>query len=139
MKTEELESLSTCPGFVRGVLRLNPYPWADEIFRDMDERGASVAIRAANGVGKTMNVAGPAALWHCSVFPNSLTIVTSGTFRQVKEQLFPAIRSHAGKFKGWSFLETEVESHHGSRIYGFSTDEPGRFEGWHNENLLVIV
>jgi hypothetical protein len=139
MTPREAELLSTCAGFARGALQLQPYDWADAIFHDLDRRGAAVAVKACNGSGKTTVIGAGAALWHASVFPRSLTIATAGVFRQVKEQLFPAIRSHAHKFRGWSFLETEVEAHNGSRIYGFSTDEPGKFEGWHADNLLVIV
>jgi hypothetical protein len=125
-------------GFPRGVLQVDPYAWQESILWDLDEPGG-IAVRAANGVGKTTGIAAPAALWNAAVFAHSLTILTSGVFRQVKEQLFPAIRQHASKFCGWTFNETDVEAPNGSRIIGFSTDEPGRFEGWHNENLMVIV
>lgn len=139
LEPSHLEALGTCAGFVRGVLQIDSYPWVEAILRDLDQRGAAVVVKAANGSGKTQCVAAPAALWHASVYPGSLTIATAGVFRQVKEQLFPAIRSHAHKFKGWSFLETEVQAHNGSRILGFSTDDAGKFEGWHAENLLVIA
>jgi hypothetical protein len=139
LQPAEFEALSRCAGFVRGVLQVDSYQWAEHVFTDLDRRGTSVAVKAANGAGKTTCIGAPVALWHASVFPRSLTICTAGVFRQVKEQLFPAIRAHAHKFAGWSFLETEVTSHHGSRILGFSTDEPGKFEGWHADNLLVIV
>jgi hypothetical protein len=138
-ETERLELLATCAGFIRGALRLGSYPWAEAIFHDLDRRGAAVAVKAANGAGKTERVAAPVALWHASVFARSLTICTAGVFRQVKEQFFSAVRSHGHKFRGWQFNDCEVVTHHGSRILGFSTDEPGRFEGWHNENLLVIA
>jgi hypothetical protein len=139
LKTAELEALTTCLGFIRGALQLKSYPWAENIFADLDRRNAAVAVKACNGAGKTERLAAPVALWHASVFPRSLTICTAGVFRQVKEQLFPAIRTHAHKFVGWTFNECEVISHNGSRILGFSTDEPGKFEGWHSENLLVIA
>jgi hypothetical protein len=121
------------------MLQLDSYEWADRVFADLDKRGAAVAVRAANGSGKTCRIAAPVALWHASVFPGSLTICTAGVYRQVSEQLFPAIRSHAHKFPGWTFNECEVVTHHGSRILGFSTDDPGRFEGWHNDHLLMIL
>jgi hypothetical protein len=135
----QLETLATCAGFVRGVLRIESYQWAENIFADLDRRGSAVAVKAANGSGKTQFIAAPAVLWHASVFPHSLAIVTSGTFRQVREQMFPAIHAHAGKFRGWTFNGTEITAPNGSRIIGFSTDEPGRFEGWHNENLLIVL
>jgi phage terminase large subunit len=139
LKAAEIEALGTCAGFAMGVLRMQPYPWADRIFSDLDRRGAAVALRASNGSGKTTGIGAPAALWHASVFANSLCIVTAGVFRQVKEQFFSTIQAHAHKFPGWTFNECEVTGHNGSRILGFSTDDPGRFEGWHNDNLLVIV
>jgi hypothetical protein len=118
---------------------MESYPWAERVFFDLDRRGAAVALKACNGAGKTCRVAAPVALWHAAVFPGSLTITTAGVFRQVKEQLFPAIHAHAHRFTGWTFNECEVITHHGSRILGFSTDDPSRFEGWHNENLLMIL
>jgi hypothetical protein len=68
-----------------------------------------------------------------------LTVCTAGVFRQVKEQLFPAIHNFAHRFPGWTFNECEVVTHHGSRILGFSTEDPYKAEGWHNENLLVLI
>ena len=134
----ELEGLSSLNGFVRGLLQLDSYEWADRIFADLDRRGAAVAVKACNGAGKTCRIAAPVALWHASVFPGSLTICTAGVYRQVKEQLFPAIHAHAHRFKGWTFNECELVTHHGSRVLGFSTDEPGKFEGWHGQLLMIL-
>jgi phage terminase large subunit len=78
-------------------------------------------------------------LWHASVFPGSLIVVTAGVFRQIKEQFFPELRAYAKLFPGAVFLEASVTFRNGSRILGFSTDEPGNFEGFHNDHLLVIV
>lgn len=132
------DTLASPVGFARAALGLSLYDWQEFVLWDADEPGA-VVLRAANGSGKTTAIAGPLALWHAAAFPSSLCIVTAGVFRQVKEQLFPAIRQHAHRFGGWNFNETDVTAPNGSRVIGFSTDEPGRFEGWHNENLLVIV
>src|SRR5579862_7066981 len=103
LKRVELEALATCAGFARGVLNLRPYDWVDRIFADLDRREAAVAVKAANGSGKTTQIAAPAALWNASVFPRSLTVCTAGVWRQVREQLFPAIQAHAHKFPGWTF------------------------------------
>lgn len=78
LKPAQLETLATCAGFVRGVLGIQSYEWAERVFADLDKRGAAVAVKAANGSGKTQFVAAPAVLWHASVFPRSLAIVTSG-------------------------------------------------------------
>jgi hypothetical protein len=84
------------PGFAKAVLGLNLYPWEEKILWDLDTPGA-VALRAANGSGKTAVVGASAALWHASAFPGSLAICTAGVFRQVSEQLFVALHQHAGK------------------------------------------
>jgi len=135
---QQLDLLASPYGFARGILGLNLYRWQEDVMAALSPRNASVAVKAANGAGKSTLVGAPLAIWHAVAFPQSLSIVTAGVYRQVKEQFFPAIRQHAKLFPDWKFLDTEVETHTGSRIYGFSTDDPGRFEGWHNDNLLVI-
>lgn len=135
---DEMELVATPYGFAKAVLGMNLYPWQCDALAALDQRGSSVALKAANGSGKSSTVGAAAAIWNAAIFPGSLTIVTSGVYRQVKEQFFPAIRAHNSRFPDWSFLETEVETPTGSRIIGFSTDDPGRFEGWHNDNLLMI-
>jgi len=126
------------PGFAKAVLGLTLYPWQEKILWDLDTPGA-VALRAANGSGKTAVVGAAAALWHASAFPGSLAICTAGVFRQVSEQLFVALHQHAGKFPGAVFNQTDCTLPNGSKIFGFATDEAGKFEGWHNKNLLVIA
>lgn len=140
MLPEATEALLHLPyGFAMGVLGLDLYPWQIDALSAMDRRNSALAVKAGNGTGKTSRFAVPLALWHAAVFPNSLTLITAGVFRQVKEQAFPEIRRYQHLFPNWKFLETEVVTDTGSRIYGFSTDDAGRFEGWHNENLLMIV
>ncbi len=138
METEALKVLSTPHGFAVGLLQLETYPWLKAIYADINEPGA-VAVKACNGAGKTTRLAVPIALWHAIVFKNSLVVVTAGVFRQVKEQFFPELRRYAKHFNGAVFLDAAATLPNGSRILGFSTDEPGNFEGFHNEHLLVIV
>jgi hypothetical protein len=136
--TDAARLLASPYGFIRGVLRLTTYPWLDALYHDLDSPGA-VAVRVCNGAGKTTRISGPIALWHASVFPGSLVVVTAGVFRQIKEQFFPELRTYAKLFAGAVFLDASVTFSNGSRILGFSTDEPGNFEGFHNDHLLVIV
>lgn len=39
---------------------------------------------------------------------------------------------------GWTLNATDLTAPNGSKAIGFSTDEPNRFEGWHNDRLLMI-
>lgn len=107
--------------------------------------GPPVAIAAANGSGKTAKVVASAICWFLSKFPQGQVIVTSGSFRQVEKQLWPALRVHQRKFPGWTFLQTELKTPEGGFALGFSTDDPGRAEGWHpkingeTDPVLIIV
>lgn len=138
MSNQLADYLTTPVGFALGVLGQKLYPWQERVLWDLNLPGA-VALRAANGSGKTAVVGAAAALWHASAFPGSLTICTAGVFRQVSEQLFPALHRHAGKFPGGVFNSTDVTLANGSKIFGFATDEANKFEGWHNPHLLIIA
>ena len=132
--------LGTPGWFSREILRIKPYAWQDAVLWDTAVGGRPVALVAANGSGKTQCVAAPLILWHCAVFPKSQVVTTAGVFRQVKEQLWNTLRQAKPYLGGaWEINATDLSSPNGSRAVGFSTDDPGKFEGWHNENLLMIV
>ena len=134
--------LSKPAGFAVGYLGLKLHPWQLHVLFDLEEPG-SVALKAANGSGKTRNICAPLALWHTACHKNALTVITSGTWRQVKEQVFAAIKSHQSKWKGWQWNDSSVVAPNGSKIIGFSASESGRFEGFHalspDSPLLIIV
>ncbi len=132
--------LGTPVWFAREVLKLEPYGWQDKVMWDVAMADKPVALRAANGSGKTQNVAAPLILWHCACFPNSQVVTTAGVYRQVKEQLWGCLRSHKDKLgAGWSINQTDITAPNGSRAVGFSTEDSGKFEGWHNDHLMMIV
>jgi hypothetical protein len=84
------------------------------------------------------------ALWWVAVHRRGRVVITSKDSRQLDEQTYPALAKHAGKLPGWRFLSRSVESPTGGKIVLFTTDEPGRAEGWHKEDdidgpLLIIV
>lgn len=118
------------------VLRLGmiPYDWQAECLEAIglqEEGGPPVSIVAANGSGKTSNLVAPAVLWFLSRYPRGQVVVTSGSFRQVEKQLWPAMRVFSSRFPEWAFLQTELKTPEGGFALGFSTDQPGRAEGWH--------
>jgi hypothetical protein len=129
------------PGwFAREVLGFTPYEWQDKVMWDVATGSRPVTLRAANGSGKTQGIATVLLLWHCAVFPKSQVVTTAGVYRQVKEQLWGNIHSHADRLgKGWKLNETNLTAPNGSKAIGFSTDDPHKFEGWHNEHLLLIL
>jgi len=143
-KVKKLDpSVTDLENFSKQIFGLELYDWQKKAMKSVTGKGGKsrVAVRAANGSGKTTHLAAPAALWHSLIYPNSITITTSGVYRQVKEQMWPCIRSLAAKVKGWGIQvnQTDLVTSTGSRIIGFSTDDPGRFEGWHADNLMIII
>lgn len=125
--------------FANNILGLKLYPWQERVLWDVALGKKPVSLRAANGSGKTQCIALPLLLWHAAVFPYSQAVTTAGVYRQVKEQLWGTLNRYKDKLgPGWHFNATELNAPNGSRGIGFSTDDPGKFEGWHNENLLMI-
>ncbi len=139
----EEEGIAVTPMSVARALGLTPYGWQEDVMNSVVPMFSRTALRAANGSGKTDMVVAVLVLWHALAFKNSLTVLTSGVWRQVKEQLFPSIMRHSNKFPGWKFNATDFITPDGSRCIGFSTDDPGKFEGWHavchTESPLLIV
>ena len=142
---EQLKLISTPSGFCDGMLELEPYPWQVEVlnwFADIwgRQKGACVA---PNGAGKSANIIGPLALFWLCMAPRATVVITSADSRQIDHQIWPAIIKHREKFPTFKFQERHIVSPTGGEVVAFTTDEPGRAEGWHFEKpdkpLLMIV
>ncbi len=47
----------------------------------------------------------------------------------------PALAAHRCQIQAaWKFIDRHIETQNGGKIILFTTDEPGRAEGWHREN-----
>jgi hypothetical protein len=146
---EILEDLSKPSAFASNVLGINLYDWQRNVLRDLEPRDCRVALRAANGSGKTSTVISAILIWHALVYPRSIAVTTAGVFRQVESQLWPSLRNHIAKLGGaWEVTSGEIRYLHPngntSRIIGYSATDPGRAEGWHAEDheyhpLLMVV
>jgi len=146
---EILEDLSKPSAFASNVLGINLYDWQRKVLRDLEARDCRVALRAANGSGKTSTVISAILIWHALVYPRSIAVTTAGVFRQVESQLWPSLRNHIAKLGGaWEVTSGEIRYLHPngntSRIIGYSATDPGRAEGWHAEDheyhpLLMVV
>ena len=123
--------LATPAGFARGYLGIPLYPAQEAVLNDLAPLGARVSMRTCNESGKTQCVIAPFILWHASVFPRGLAVSTSGSWSQVTRQLAPRLRSFAAKFPAWTFNAETITSSSGPRWIGFSTNNPGRAEGYH--------
>ncbi len=84
------------------------------------------------------------ALGWLALFPQGRVVITTADGKQLDGQIMPAIQAHRDKFENWTFIEREVRNPVGGRITAFTTDDPGRAEGWHKVNdldgpLLIIA
>ncbi len=125
-------------------LGIKPYEWQKKVLAELDLKETRVALKAANGSGKTSVCAAAAVLWHMMRFPESLVVCTAGVWRQVEDQLWPCLRKFAsGLGEGWTVHNAEIRYGNGARAIGFSTSDPGKFEGWHrqgpSENLMMVL
>ena len=59
--------LATPLGFSK-LLDIDLHPWQSKVFLDVG-LGNRVALKAANGSGKTSCLAAPLVLWWCTVYP----------------------------------------------------------------------
>lgn len=131
--------------FAERVLKMKLYPKQREVLRALGASGCAVSFRSCNEGGKTTRVICAAILWHLAAYPAGRVISTSGSFRQIKDQLVPALHSYQSLFPTWTFLRTpRIETGNPKRYWeGYSTNEGGKFEGHHaggpDEPLMIIV
>jgi hypothetical protein len=146
---EVLQDIATPEGFARHVIGIKLYDWQRAVLRDLAKEQSRVALRAANGSGKTSTVIASILLWHCFCFKRSISVTTAGVFRQVESQLWPSLRNYVARLGGgWDVTSGEIRytdpQGDTSRIIGYSATDPGRAEGWHAEDhtkhpLLMVV
>jgi phage terminase large subunit len=122
------------------------YPWQIECLESIGLQefgGLPMSLVAANGSGKTAKVVALIIVWFFHRFPKGQLVLTSGSYRQIKSQVWPSIKIHARKYKGWRVLTDEMYTEDGGYGQGFSTNDPGKAEGHHpkinNEEDPVFI
>jgi len=105
---------------------------------------ARVSVVAGHGVQKTFTAA-HAALWFSYCWRPSKVITTAPTGRQVEKLLWSDIRKTYAKairqdplYPG-RMLTCEWKAAPDWFMYGFSSEDPIACEGFHGENVLIIV
>lgn len=117
-------------------LGMDLYPWQAESLQSIGWQaygGPPTAIAAANGSGKTTALIGPAVAWFFERYPKGKVVITSGSFNQLQNQLWPALAAQSrGRWRiaGGSSPLT-ITTKEGGRAVGFSTNDARRSEGWH--------
>lgn len=132
------------------------YKWQGKVLAALEFRDSRVALKAANGSGKTEKIAAPAILWHMMRFPGSQTVCTAGVYRQLVNVLWPVMKNAStglgGPDYGWTFTENGIrfknpgpglEHLEEALCVGFSATDPHKAEGWHargrDQNLLYVI
>jgi len=102
-------------------------------------------VRSNNSSGKTYTIA-RIGLWFLSAFPQSMVINTAPTHRQVENQYWREFRKaykSAKRVIGGKLLKTQFNIAEDWYAIGFSTsngeDGMEKFQGWHANNVLIIV
>lgn len=98
-------------------------------------------VKSGNGVGKTY-LAADLALWFLYSFPQSTVLTTAPTWRQVRHVLWEEIRRRfrmALKPLPGVLLTTRICAGDGWQGLGLATTDGVRFQGFHAQNLLVIL
>lgn len=135
------------PGlFARAFLHLDLYQWQEDAVNAASYERSRVALVAANGSGKTAAVNTVLLLWWLYAYPAGRAVVTSGSWEQIKTQLWPSLRLHENTFRawGWTFNSEEIRTPEHGFIRPFSVDSPARAEGHHekpdaNSPMLIMV
>lgn len=116
--------------FARFMLGLPLYGWQERILTALDRSGR-YSFRCCNESGKTTTIFAAFVLWFLTMYPKGEVVATAGVFRQVVDQLFPAIRRLAGKLEGWEVLDSTLSNGRGGFGRGFRAVDPKLFEGYH--------
>ena len=157
----DLEDVMTTPiGFAELVLDLPLYPWQDDALRPLHvlvdgggkTRRVKVSVAAPNGSGKSQRIVAAAALYWVSVHKRGRVVITTADGKQLNEQIYPSLTAHRARFPGWRWITSpniKITTSTGGTINAFTTDDPGRAEGWHMDYdparanldgpLLIIV
>ena len=100
-----------------------------------------VSVRSCHDIGKSYTAA-RIVLWYLYSHPNSKVITTAPTFRQVQDILWRELRSAKAKSiidLGGTINQTSLNIGDQWFALGLSTDEPSRFQGYHAEDILLVV
>lgn len=105
------------------------------------------AVRSCHGIGKSFT-AGQVILWFVNSFSPSIVLSTAPTWRQVEKLVWKEVRAsyararRAGRPLGGNLLPASPELQIVRDQWyaaGLSTNDPDRFQGYHEKHILVIV
>ena len=129
--------------FVTEVLKAHPWARQVEILESVRDHSRTAA-RSCHGIGKSFT-AGQVILWFLFAFSPSIVLSTAPTWRQVEKLIWKEVRASYRRARvplGGHILPKSPEIQIVQDEWyamGLSTNEPDRFQGFHEENILVVV
>ena len=105
------------------------------------ERRRRVAVKSGNGLGKDFTAA-VAVLWYVHAHDPAIVLSTAPTFRQVRHVLWRQIHRlyrNASDTLGGRMLDTRWEVAEDRYAMGLSASDADQFQGFHCENMFVVV
>lgn len=130
-------------GWVQEVLGAVPWSKQREILESIRDH-PKTAVRSCHGVGKSFT-AGQVILAFLFNFPRSIVLSTAPTWRQVEKLVWKEVRASYRRSKvplGGHLLPKspaiQIVQDEWYAI-GLSTNDPDRFQGFHEKYILVVV
>ena len=135
------KAIATPEGYADQRLGMRLHPKQGAVLRDLFKRGSRVSLRKSNEVGATSHIAVSAILYHLEIL-KGIAISTSGSWRQVSQQLIPKLKGQSFRYPGWDFLDRGIKINGIERYIGFAADDEGTAQGFHalpDCPLLAII
>ena len=143
VKSRFKEKLLDPEYFTSRILNKKLWPVQSEILKSVRDN-TRTAVRSCHGIGKTFTAA-MCILWFLYSHPKAIVLSTAPTWRQVEKLIWKEIRTAYREALiplGGNLFPKSPELH---LVYdewyaaGLSTNEPDRFQGFHEEHILVVV
>lgn len=129
--------------FAREALGVSLWERQAEIVRAVAE-SPRVAVRSGHKIGKS-SAAVVLALWFVTTRPRARVVMTSASYRQVRDILWKELRRIVGEApiptggKLATDPETGLQFRDGREIVGLSTNEPERIAGYSGPEMLFVL
>jgi len=140
-REERIGRLALADTYAETRLGMKLHPKQAAVLRDVFARdGSRVVNRCANEVGKTRRVLCAAILYAMEI-RGAVVVSTAGVFRQIKDQLMPALKAHAHLFDPalWQFQDCAIKRYDKrNRVWedaytGVATTDEHYFQGYHKD------
>ena len=138
--SDRSESMKDPVRFAEEWLGERPWQKQKEILRTLRDN-RQVAVRSCNASGKTY-AAAIAVIWWLMAHDEAVVITTAPSQRQVVDTLWREINNIWERNKeliGGKITSKRLELSNKRVAYGFATNTPERFQGFHSENILLII